>query len=335
MLNRKTKWAIAALFLLLLAGVWWRFDGINSSSSALMSAGVPDAAPSSSVYIGTSVSQAPQIEGAVTDKPDLRAPLMDKALTVSEAARTPELSTLLNEVRRSSDLFLREYVVYAPAELCFATIVARSNEILPLLDSKQHLVPKVKAELGKSHAAALDRIGQRCTTYSGDGHLRDALARELNAARAPLTTIKNTLLLTNPNLSAEDNKRSMFDAVQAVFASPNAPLMLYMTNRGVARMSQPFVSTMIPKEYSGEEVQFIAMYAAQIAACRAGAPCEQGTIARDTVCARYGECDAPDVEGAYRRLHQLYEVPFSVTESVVAQYQQALAQRSARILLRD
>lgn len=246
---------------------------------------------------------------------------------VANMAREQDLSKLLNDVRRTDNLFTQEYAVFAPSELCLTIRVVPQAGLLALIDSKAALLPIVEKQLLPTTLEPRKQIQARCAPYSRDGHLRDALAKEL-IGRGPVSRIQGLPWADDDGNVSDTNIQVAKLALETVLTDINAPTLLQLTKTSVARWSQQWIVTSLPPEYRADAF-LLSVIAIEIAACRGGAPCDGGSIARDALCAKYGECTELDVESSYRRLHSLYQVPFTMTENLVTRYQQALAAKNA------
>ncbi len=272
---------------------------------------------SSSVTSGTSVALA-------TSNTNADPPLL------ANLAHEQDLSKLLNDVRRTDSLFTQEYAVFAPSELCLSIRVVPKAGLVALIDSKAALLPIVEKQLLPTTTEPRKQIHARCAPYSRDGHLRDALAKEL-IGRGPVMRIQGLPWADGDGKVSDTNIQVAKSALETVLTDTNAPTLLQLTRTSVARWSQRWVVASLPLEYR-EDAFLLSVIAIEIAACRSGAPCDRGSITRDALCAKYGECTESDVESSYRRLHSLYQVPFAMTENLVARYDQMLATRDAAVI---
>jgi hypothetical protein len=252
-------------------------------------------------------------------------------IAIAQMAKEQNLALLLNDVRRSSDSLVQEYAVFAPTQLCLQSAILATNGFLPLLEVKRTLMPAAMLQLTKQKDAAILGIAQRCRDYRRDGLLRDSLAKELSDANAPISLATRTISLTAVEKQSADLGviRGSFDEI---FRGENLAIKIQLLRGLIAWWGQRWVEQSVPEIYRPDAL-LLAGIAVDIAACREGAPCDGDSIARASVCARFGECDSPNVEAAYRRLHVLYEVPFDMTDTLARRYEIAIRNKKADMIL--
>ena len=256
------------------------------------------------------------------------------ALTLKQMAGEPHLATLLNEVRRSSDVMVQEYAVFAPGRLCSELKMASIDGFEPLVEAKRDLLAEVKLTLKPQAESAVAQVAQRCSDFGRDGFLREQLATELWKAGAPVSAAKVAIPVVTDPADQEALLAKVRAPLATVFAGDDLPIKLQLLKGTVSFWGQRWVANAVPEMYRADAL-VLSGIAMEIAACRAGATCDSTSIARAALCVRYGECMAPDVESSYRRLHLLYQVPFEMTEKLVRRYETAIHTKNSQLVLGD
>jgi hypothetical protein len=265
--------------------------------------------------------------GGVASLPDAGS-----AITLKQMAGEPHLASLLNEVRRSSDVMVQEFAVFAPSRLCSELRMATTDGFQPLVEAKRELLATVTLALKPQADIAVAQVAQRCSDYRRDGLLRDQLAAELWKAGAPVSVAAAAIPVVTDPADQEVRLAKVRAPFAAVFAGDDLPIKLQLLKGTVSFWGQRWVANVVPEMYRADAL-FLSGIAMDIAACRAGATCDSTSIARASLCVRYGECTAPDVEASYRRLHTLYQVPFEMTEKLVQRYETAIRTKNSQLVL--
>ena len=327
-INRRVLAGIAIIFAVALIGL----SASPRSSSDGAASQTTDSQKSERMQreAGTAASAGSRSIENDSDAAISRPDTNNSAAILSIVAHENDLSKLLDYVRRTDSLFIQEYAVFAPSELCLAIRVAPQGGLRALIDSKAALLPIVEKQLLPTTLEPRRHIQTRCAPYSRDGHLRDALAKEL-IGRGLVSRAQALRWADEGGQVSETTVKAAKLALETILADPNAAILWQLSKSSIARWSQEWVIANLPLEYRSDAYP-LSIIASEIAACRSGAPCDGGSIARDAVCAKYGECVEPDVESSYQRLHALYQVPFGITESLVVRYQRAISSKNANLV---
>ena len=230
-----------------------------------------------------------------------------------------DMVQMLQEAPTAENVASRSYAVYMSSMFCTTWATAQSNGAGTLESD----VPKKRISHNEN---ARQRIAQRCKAYSGLGidKLRMPVILALKAENAPMAAFFSAM--NSPPDQARAQLARMLTDYDATALQPLAmtwPLM--NTDRLATTLSDEL------KPYA----QGITTAAFDIALCRAGAYCGAGSVVLDMVCMKFAECDASDVEEAYRRLHSASGISFDETRRMADSIQDAIKRKDANALWPD
>lgn len=225
---------------------------------------------------------------------------------------------LLQEASTAENAASRSYALYVPVYFCMTTAIGHSN------GAYTFGVGDLPVKRISHNENALQRIAQRCKAFNGSDNFRGSVLLALKAENAPMPAF----------LSARDNNpeqaRAQLTRMLTDYdATALQPLAMVWPMRNADRLA-----TTLPDELK-PYAQGITTAAFDIALCRAGAYCGAGSVALDMVCAQFAECDAADVEMAYRRLHSANGISFDATSRMADSIQDAIKRKDAKALWPD
>jgi hypothetical protein len=229
------------------------------------------------------------------------------------------MAELLQQAPRADNTSTRSFAVYMPAALCSSLSTA-------LIVGHSSFEADIPARPVPPNKNGLERIASRCSEYKGLGvdKLRSPVLAELKAKNAPLAAF---FAASNgpPELARIQLERVLADHD----ATALQPLAMVWPMENADRLASTLPDQLKPF------AQGIATAAFDIALCREGAYCGADSIARDMICAKFAECDATDVEGAYRRLHVNAGISFAETSKIADEVRNAIQRRDAAALWPD
>jgi hypothetical protein len=247
---------------------------------------------------------------------------------LKELAHSPSMLDAMVSVKKTSDPSVKQFALYSEGEMCGGLRIFRSLGFQPLYESKAPLLPSVSKELQADQAGAIDEIVGRCKNRDGESQLRADLKSEL--AREGLLVP----LFTSEYLGDGNTEKMRALLPQAFDGRIESLSNLFFLRKPLAQLAGNTITPEGPELTSLDDRVRLASIAIEVALCRSGMPCDAGTPARSSVCTRFGECSATsDVEAAYRRLHILYGVPFSLVESVTSTVLRAFREKSVATLV--
>lgn len=225
---------------------------------------------------------------------------------------------LLQEAPTAENAATRSYALYMPVFFCMTWAVGQSNGAYTFGGGE------LPAKRISHNESALQRIAQRCKAFNGLDKLRGSVMLALKAENAPMPAF----------LSARDNNpeqaRAQLTRMLTDYdATALQPLVMVWPLMNTDRLA-----TTLPDELK-PYAQGIVTAAFDIALCRAGAYCGAGSVALDMVCMKFAECDASDVEMAYRRLHSANGISFDETSRMADSIQDAIKRKNANALWPD
>lgn len=237
-----------------------------------------------------------------------------------ELSLMPDARELMRQARRTQNLAVQAFAVYMPTVLCTSLSEARNMGAATL---KSNVPSKQIAH----DSQALTRIAQRCGMNT-DESLRGALLAELKSADAPMAAT-----FAAYKVEAGDQKKIELTRVQLgrVLADINDPTVLQPLNLVWANRNVEHFSLMLSTENKTYAPQIIAS-AFEIALCRAGAACGEGSVALDLVCTKFAECNHSDVETAYRRMYKTSEISFADADSIATTILNAIRRKDTNTL---
>ena len=218
---------------------------------------------------------------------------------------------------RSENAASRAFAAYMPTGLCLAASMAGGFGHSTLeADFPTKPVPFT--------ASDRKRIEATCARVHHQEKLRGTVLAALKEQQAPMTSF----------FKATDGSPSAARAQLARVLADEDPTALFPLNIVWPLYNTERMAETVPQElrmYS----QGIVAAAFDIALCRSAAYCGPDGFPREQVCARFGECDEPDVESAYRRLHSEAGIPFAVTSNMADWIRDAIARRDTLALWPD
>jgi hypothetical protein len=289
-------------------------------------------------------ASAKGVEPATNASPAIQAPLpthvghLTSPIAPSPAlqelrslAVSRDMVELLHAARKTSNIDAQEFAVDAPTLLCFSLVLTRNAGFTPLVESRRPLLPSVMKVLQPTTSLAFADTAASCGNYSQEGKLRDDLATEFMAKDTPVASAKRAFGSTSDS-SQEVKTSSQLTALQRVLDSESggAPGIFLLKAPLASAIKSSLFST-LPEELREDAVQ-IAMSGIELGVCRSNFPCGPGSVARASICAKYGECSSADVETAIKNLHVLYGVPFEHTSHVAGKVAQAIQAKDASAL---
>jgi hypothetical protein len=256
--------------------------------------------------------------------------------SIAEISKFRSSKDLVEFMRRTNDVVLQEYSIRSVGTMCktlaFTTGRGQPHHAFGMANpARTEQVLKRLMDESRVGAASLR---ERCSDFTSVEELQSQLNEE--AERTGLPLAKTGLSIGELGRPQGYTKTAINEArsnLDKLLSGSHPVAMMFALSPSF--MSQ---NRLLAQDFSGTDVndwQFGPAYASyQIAACRTGTiDCGVGTVERDTVCARYGECQALDVESSYRRLFELYGIPFADTDRLANKFQQAIINRDAATLL--
>lgn len=228
-----------------------------------------------------------------------------------------DMLQMLQEAPTAENAASRSYALYMPSWFCATAATAQINGAFTF-----------KADLPTTRIShnekALQRIAQRCKAFSGLDNLRGSVMLALKAENAPMPAF-----LSARNNNPEQARVQLARMLTDYDATALQPLVMVWPLMNTDRLE-----TTLPDELK-PYAQGIVAAAFDIALCRAGAYCGAGSVALDMVCMKFAECDAADVEMAYRRLHSANGISFDETSRMADSIQEAINRKDANALWPD
>ena len=228
-----------------------------------------------------------------------------------------DMLQMLQAAPTAENVASRSYAVYMSSWFCTTWSTAYGN-------GASTLEADVPAKRISHNENALQRIAKRCKAFYGVDNLRASVMLALKAENAPMPAF----------LSARDNNpeqaRAQLTRMLTDYdATALQPLVMVWPLMNTDRLA-----TTLPDELK-PYAQGIVTAAFDIALCRAGAYCGAGSVALDMVCMKFAECDAADVEMAYRRLHSANGISFDETSRMADSIKDAIKRKDANALWPD
>jgi hypothetical protein len=318
--RNKTRRVVLICALLLIGGVAWIVGKYLNSAPTSSDASQAHSTPTSGMQSsGLNPNAKPNAEMltntlAVTNGASLSNVPASKSL-----AWMQNMMELLQQAPRADNFPTRSFAVYMPSALCMSLSNARN--LGP--SSLQEDLPTKRIQ---HNERGLDRITQRCNEYNSRSldNLRSTVIASLKAEKAPLTAF-----FDEKNKSSETARAQLTQALNDYDATALQPLAIIWPFQNTER-----IATTLPDELK-PYAQGITTAAFDIALCRAGAYCGADSIALDMVCAKFAECDATNVEDAYRRLHSAVGISFNETSRIAEDIRNAIQRRDAAALWPD
>jgi hypothetical protein len=275
-----------------------------------------------SEYSSTSTTSTSSAETAST-----KTAMSSTALSVDKLSQSKSMLDLLQAVHQTKDVTLQDYALNAARELCFNTLMQRTIGFHALVDSKADKLTSVLAILQPNLETNYADTFDKCKAFSSDKSI-EKWHSELSELNPPIALVR-----ARKAFSDNTDEKNKVDAIKIILDGNEAAAKIYFLRSNIATRLVPKFATNLPGSMSEDDAYLLARVAIEIGACRAGAPCGFNTIARSKLCMWYGECGAYDVETAYRRLHQLYEVPFEYVDRLASQIEYAIKTKNAALLL--
>jgi hypothetical protein len=319
--QRNKTWRVVLICaLLLIGGIAWILGKYINSAPTNSDASQAHSTPTSGAQLsGLNPNAKPNADTltntlAVTNGASLSNVPASKSL-----AWMQNMMELLQQAPRADNVATRSFAVYMPSALCTSLSTARNV-------GPSSLAEDVPAKRIPHNDRGLERITQRCSEYKGFGvdKLRGSVITDLKTEKAPLTAFFDA-----KGGSPEAARAQLTRALTDYDATALQPLAMVWPFENTER-----IATTLPDELK-PYAQGITTAAFDVALCRAGAYCGADSIALDMVCAKFAECDATDVEDAYRRLHGAAGISFSETSRIADGIRNAIQRRDAAALWPD
>jgi hypothetical protein len=231
------------------------------------------------------------------------------------------MALMRREAATAESVASRSYAVYMPSQFCTTWATALGNGAGTL----EAEFPKERISHNEN---VLKRIAPRCKAYYALGVESDLIRARaisaLNAENAPMPAFFSAIK------GDPDQARAQLARILTEY-DPTALQPLAMV---WSLMNTDRLATTLPDELK-PYAQGIATAAFDIALCRGGAYCGAGSVALDMVCMKFAECEAPDVEEAYRRLHSASGISFDETRRIAESIQGAVKRKDASALWPD
>jgi hypothetical protein len=257
--------------------------------------------------------------------------------SIAEISKLRSSRDLVEFMRRTNDVVLQEYAIRSVGTMCktlaFTTGRGQPNHAFGMANPAR--TEQVLRRLMDENRVGAASLRERCSDFASVEELQSQLNEE--AARSELPLAKAGLSIGELGRTQGYTQTSINEArsnLDKLLAGGHPAAMMFVLSSSLVSLNQ----LRLAQDFSGTDANdwpLGPVYAAyQIAACRTRTiDCGVGTVERDTVCARYGECQALDVESSYRRLFELYGIPFTDTDRLAAKFQQAIVNRDAATLL--
>ena len=260
--------------------------------------------------------------------------------TIADLSKLRSSREVVEFVRKTDDATLQEYAIRSTALVCkgYKASVLIRKQFAAFGSSKLERTQRVLKQLMEESVTGTVLLRERCADYEGSDDLQRQLGEEAERNQLPLAKTSTSIgELSRGQIPADIALgQARANLAQVLTGSqPAAKIFSLATSLGSiepgrqGKFAQYFPSSPI------EDWSLGPVFAAyQIAACRTNSlGCGTGTMERDMVCARYGECQALDVESSYRRLFELYGIPFTDTDRLANKFQQAITSGDAATLL--
>lgn len=311
------KRALFICALLAVIAVIWKAGKYGNDPSTKLNSLQANSIPASDAPAGDLTQKSkpgePSDLGNMRATPEKAPPTIPVTKSLSWMQNMMEL---LQQAPRADNVATRSFAVYMPSALCMSLMSARNL-------GTSSLEADIPAKRIPPNERGLERIAKRCSEYSGLGvdKLRGPVLAGLKSENAPLTAFVDASSATPEK--ARIHLARVLENQDATALQPLGMIWpLFNTDRLAATLSDDL------KPYA----QGISTAAFDIALCRAGAYCGTDSIALDMVCAKFGECDATDVESAYRRLHSSAGISFTQTSRMADWIRDAIQRRDTNEL---
>lgn len=336
--NRRAFWVglVVAVTLTVTALVGWIiYSGSSSRGTGQPGSPVNDA--KTGVYNSVSSPlRAPEMHVEPKSGATPAAPSSESD-SIWAIAYAPSLAEAIRIVGRTSNVVAQEYALSAPRRLCGTLKIFKNAEgyhgDIVNFDAGTLTTRKVDVDaLVRASRPAIARIEQRCQGIGDQGLFLEGMAKAAILADMPMASLQGTLpSVVDRNMPDLTKARQALDRLlsmpSGVDLFPLAATQLVLANPAL------LMSEMPPADNSSVQASRLGVAALEIAACRAGAACGEGSLARDRLCVAYFDCNGGDVEAAYRRLAARYGIPFDGVERAVERLHQAIVNRDVKILI--
>jgi hypothetical protein len=308
----KIKWALFICVLLAVIAALWKVGEYANNSSTKSSILQAHSISGPDKQTGDQISKAKSSEAS--DKSAMRTAAEKTPPTIpvtKSLSWMQNMMELLQQAPRADNVATRSFAVYMPSALCTSLLNARNIGI-------SSLEADIPAKRIPPDQQGLDRVAKRCSEYSGLGvdKLRGPVLTELKTENAPLTAF-----FAASNGAPEKARAQLARVLEDQDATALQPLGMVWPLLNTERLAATLPDDLKPY------AQGISTAAFDIALCRAGAYCGTDSIALDMVCAKFGECNATDVENAYRRLHSTTGISFAETSRMADWIRNAIQRR--------
>jgi hypothetical protein len=227
------------------------------------------------------------------------------------------MAELLQQAPRAENVATRSFAVYMPASLCTSLSTTRIN-------GHSTLEADIPGKPIPYNERGLERVASRCNEFKAADKLRGPVIAGLKAENAPLAAF-----FSSRNGAPEVARTQLARVLADHDPTALQPLAMVWPFENTERIANTLPAELKPY------AQGITTAAFDIALCRAGAYCGADSIALDMVCAKFAECDATNVEDAYRRLHGAAGISFAETNRIADDIHNAIQRRDVTALWPD
>lgn len=329
--SRAVLFAACAVLAVVLIGSWIRFGGGSNVLSALSS----DQQSSRRAAVVPSASAVS--DPAALHKSDASAKTstsdVDSPKTIAYALAIDES---LRIVGRTQNLAAQEYVLAHALRLCGAARFLRDHDAHPesidLFDAGTRGARKlVPGSLLKANRMEIERITGRCRGFESQGILIEDMRRAAQTSGLPLANLLWEMPVTP---GGQIDMAKARGAMERLLSAPDAADLFALAAMPLALQDSAGMSSDLPPavdEYL--RASRLGVAAVEIAACRSGAACGEGSLLRDRLCVAYLECGGGDVETAYRRLAERHGIAFDGIDRAAARVQLGFTRRDVEALI--
>jgi hypothetical protein len=318
--SNKMRGALLICALLLIGGVVWIVGKYRDVAPTNSDVSRSHSTPTSDVQLnGLNPKSKPNADTLDNTAAKVNGTSLSTVPASKSLAWMQNMMELLQQAPRADNFPTRSFAVYMPSILCTSLLTARGL-------GPSSLQEDIPAKRILHNERGLERITQRCAEYKGLGvdKLRGPVIASLKAEKAPLTAFFDA-----KDKSSDAARAQLTQALTDYDATALQPLAIIWPFQNTER-----IAATLPEELK-PYAQGITAAAFDVALCRAGAYCGADSIALDMVCAKFAECDATNVEDAYRRLHNAAGISFAETSRIADGIRDAIQRRDAAALWPD
>ena len=289
--------------------------------------------PVGALTIGSDVPVGPPFTKSGAASPN-RFP---ESESIGAIAYSSSLADTIRIVGKTSNIVAHEYALNAPRRVCGTLKIFKNAEgyhgDIVNFDAGARTTTKVDVDfLVQASRPAIARIEQRCQGVGDQGLFLEDMAKAAILGDMPLASLLGSLpSVLDRNMPDVAKARHALDRLLSMLGGidllPLAATQLVLANPA------SLMSDMPPADNASLQASRLGVAALEIALCRAGAACGEGSLARDRLCVAYFDCDGGDVETAYLRLAARYGIPFDGVERAATRLYQAIVARDVKALI--